>query len=331
MSGEVNHALHGLFATRPELILLGEDIADPYGGAFGITRGLSAAYSERVFSTPISENAIAGMAAGLALGGGEVIVELMFGDFITLCYDPIVNFLTKSVSMYGRRVQVPVVLRCPVGGNRGYGPTHSQSLQKHFLGVPHLSLYELSPLHEVQPLFERMLDEGEPAIFFEDKVLYTQPRYGHEPGDRLFRRARLGGANDWVRVDTGEDRPDWAIVCPGGLVRRVLAAMRAVLVEEEVSCQLLTPARLFPLDLAPTLPLLGAAGRVLVVEDCVAGGGWAAEVVRQIHEQLWGKLRFPARLLQPACEVIPAAPHLERELLIQDVTISRVLAGGTGD
>lgn len=324
-------ALHDLFGSRQDLLMLGEDIADPYGGAFGITRGLSTRFPDQVLSTPISEAAIAGMAGGLALAGDQVIVEIMFGDFITLCFDPIVNFLSKSVWMYGRLLRVPVVFRCPVGGNRGYGPTHSQNLQKHFLGVPHLGLYELSPLHPALPVFERMLEAGEPAIFFEDKVLYTQPRFGSDPADELFRSTRIGGSCDWIKAGGDGEHPDWIVLAPGGLVRRVLAAMRAVLIEKEVTCELLTPARLYPLDLEPVLPLIRDAGRVLVVEDGVAGGGWATEVAAVISERLWGAMRHPVRVLRPPCRVIPAAPHLERLVLIQESTICRALGGGDDD
>jgi pyruvate/2-oxoglutarate/acetoin dehydrogenase E1 component len=321
----LNSALHELFAHRERLMMLGEDIADPYGGAFGITRGLSGDYPGRIISTPISENAIAGVAGGLALAGDEVIVEVMFGDFIALCFDPIVNFLAKSVSMYGRPVPIPVVFRCPVGGSRGYGPTHSQNMQKHFIGVPNLSLFELSPLHPVRPVFERMLDSGEPSIFFEDKALYTQPRFGFGPGDGLFRRENLSGGSDWARVSVDDAPGGWAIVAPGGLVRRALGAMSRALIDHEIACQLLTPARLYPLDLEPIAAALAGSDQIMVVEDGVAGGGWTAEVAREIHERLWGRLRRPVRLVQPKREVIPAARHLESRLLVQEHTIYDVL------
>src|SRR3954447_13535215 len=126
---ELNTALHRVMADTGAY-LLGEDIADPYGGAFRATQGLSTAFPQRVLSTPISENAIFGVAAGLALSGETVIVEVMFGDFLALAFDQILNFITKSVSMYGRHTPMRVVVRCPVGGGRGYGPTHSQSMQK---------------------------------------------------------------------------------------------------------------------------------------------------------------------------------------------------------
>ncbi|HEY1620460.1 MAG TPA: transketolase C-terminal domain-containing protein [Streptosporangiaceae bacterium] len=349
VGASLNQALHELLAARPRLMLLGEDIADPYGGAFGVTRGLSTRFPDRVLTTPISEAAITGLAGGLALAGDEVVIEVMFGDFATLCFDPLVNFLAKSVSMYGRPLRVPVVVRCPAGGNRGYGPTHSQSPHKHFIGVPNLSLWELSPLHPAGPALTAMLDAGTPAIFFEDKVLYTQPRFGHEPGDAIFSRTDPGGSAGWARVSTGESAgadgsastgeaagagepgADWAVIAPGGMVRRVLGAMRAALVEDEVTCDLLTPARLFPVGLDPVLPLLAGARRILIAEDGVAGGGWAAAVALEIHQRLWGRLRAPVQILQPPCEIIPAAAHLERELLVQESDIQLALTGAAGD
>jgi pyruvate/2-oxoglutarate/acetoin dehydrogenase E1 component len=328
----LNGALHRLFQRDERLVLLGEDVLDPYGGAFGVTRGLSTRFPDRILGTPISEQAITGVAGGLALTGRAVIVEVMFGDFATLCFDPLVNFIAKSVSMYGRRLPMPVVLRCPVGGNRGYGPTHSQSPQKHFLGVPQLGLYELSPLHDPYRTLESILGTGEPAVLFEDKVLYTRPlRTGTRIGGPFLRRP-IGGDNDWVEVavddGSGGDTPaDWAVVCTGGVAPRVLDAMGSALSTHETLTRLVVPSRLFPLDLGPVLPSLLSARRVLVVEDGVAGGGWAGEVARQAYERLWGRLREPVRVVQPPCATIPAAPPLERRVLVQSSTIYRALTG----
>ncbi len=108
-------------------MLLGEDVLDPYGGAFRATKGLSTRFPDQVLSTPISENGIVGVANGLALTGRRVLVEMMFGDFLLLAFDQIVNFAAKSVSMYGRRVPLRMVVRCPVGGGRGSDPVDSDS------------------------------------------------------------------------------------------------------------------------------------------------------------------------------------------------------------
>ncbi|MEU1762972.1 transketolase C-terminal domain-containing protein [Micromonospora sp. NPDC005652] len=322
----LNQALHELFTADNRLFLLGEDVADPYGGAFGITRGLSTAFPDRIYPTPISEAGIVGAAGGLALCGDRVIVEVMFGDFVTLAFDPIVNFISKSVTMYGATVPMRVVIRCPVGGNRGYGPTHSQNLQKHLLGVPNLALYELSPVHDPGRVLVDAMATGIPAVFFEDKVLYTQPIYLDGEVDGLLRVTPLSPDGNWVSVGLDADEPpDRVVIAPGGVAPRVLSALRTTLIEDEIAAQLLVPARLCPLDLEPVLPILAAAPRILLVEDGVAGGGWTAELARRLYERLWGRLREPIRVLQPRCDVIPAAPHLERELLVQDSDIHQAL------
>lgn len=211
-STPVERAMAGTIAGRladrhADLYLLGEDIADPYGGAFGVARGLSTRHPHRVMSKPISESGILGVSAGLALCGDRVIVEIMFGDFATLAFDQIVNFAAKSVTMYGRTEQLRLVIRCPVGGHRGYGPTHSQSLQKHFIGVPNLTLYELSLFHDPMDVLERALERSEPAIVFEPKDIYSRQMHadGRLPDpdgrmtDRLCYEVVDSGAN-WVHV-----------------------------------------------------------------------------------------------------------------------------------
>ena len=134
----LNQALHQAFAADERVCLLGEDVLDPYGGAFRVSHGLSTAYPERVLTTPISEAGIVGAAAGMALRGLRPVVEIMFGDFLTLAADQIINHLSKFQWMYNDQVRVPMLIRTPMGGRRGYGPTHSQTLEKHFLGVPGL-------------------------------------------------------------------------------------------------------------------------------------------------------------------------------------------------
>jgi pyruvate dehydrogenase E1 component beta subunit/2-oxoisovalerate dehydrogenase E1 component len=134
----LNSALHSALAADPRVIILGEDILDPYGGAFKVTRGLSSAYPDRVLTTPVSEAAIVGIATGMSLRGFRPVVEIMFGDFITLAADQIINHVSKLRFMYNEQVQAPIVIRNTMGVRRGYGPTHSQSLEKIFLGIPGL-------------------------------------------------------------------------------------------------------------------------------------------------------------------------------------------------
>lgn len=317
----LNGALHALFRREERLHLLGEDVADPYGGAFKITRGLSTGFPDRVLSTPLSEGGILGVAGGLALAGDKAIVEIMFGDFIALGFDQVLNFASKSVSMYGREVPVPLVVRCPVGGNRGYGPTHSQSPQKHFVGIPNLSLYELSPYHDASAVLDAAFEQGAPAVFFEDKVLYTRRMYRDGRAGDGYRYEMLGTVGTgWAHTFPEGERgtADVVVIAPGGMAHRALDAARALREVHGRSVHLLTPSRLYPLDLDPVLPLLAGAGRIAVVEEGTAGGTWGAEVARLLYERIWSSLTGPVILLNSADSVIPTAPHLE----------SRVLLGG---
>ncbi|WP_327692525.1 MULTISPECIES: alpha-ketoacid dehydrogenase subunit beta [unclassified Streptomyces] len=318
----LNRALHGLFERDESVYLLGEDIVDPYGGAFKVTRGLSERYGDRVLATPLSEGGIVGVAAGLSLAGNTAIVEIMFGDFIALAFDQILNFASKSVSMYGRRIPLKLVVRCPTGGSRGYGPTHSQSPQKHFVGIPGLNLYELSPFHESGVVLERMFRGAEPCVLFEDKVLYTRRMRRDGVVDDIFNFDFADPAQEFARVYAGRpDDADVVLIAPGGLVDRTLTAMRGLLLDHEITCQLVVPSRLYPLDLDPLLPMLAAAGRVCVVEESTAGGTWGAEIAQAVHSRLWGKLAAPVRLVHSAASIIPTATHLERGVLVQSETI----------
>lgn len=319
----INAALHDALADDPALYLLGEDVLDPYGGAFKVTRGLSTRFPRQVLTTPISEGGIVGVAGGLALAGDRAIVEIMFSDFVTLAFDQIVNFAAKSVSMYGRHVPMPLVVRCPTGGGRGYGPTHSQSLQKHLVGVPGLALYEMSPFDDHRDLFATMLGRGEPCVLFEDKVLYTRQMFTGGTVDGLFRYDRVGEIN---RVHVGDPAAcDVALIVPGGLVHRALAAMRALLLEEEISCLLLVPRRLYPVDGDAVRDLLGGVRAVVVAEDGTGGGTWGGEVAHQLHQRMWGELRRPVRLVHAADTVVPAAAHLEHAVLVQDTDLRHAL------
>ncbi|WP_158842368.1 2-oxo acid dehydrogenase subunit E2 [Saccharothrix deserti] len=306
----LNRALHRLFTERPGLHLLGEDVLDPYGGAFKVTKGLSTAHPDRVLTTPLSEAGIAGVAGGLALAGDEVVLEVMFGDFAALMFDEVLNLISKSVTMYGHTVPMRIVVRCPVGGGRGYGPTHSQSVQKHFLGIPNLSLYETTPFHDPYGLLSHALGNG-PAMLFEDKVLYTRRMF---TDDEVFRCSLVGSAPGWAHV-TSPGPADVVLVCPGGVAHRALAAARR-LVAQGVTVHLLVPGRLHPLELDDVLPLLGAARLIAVAEESTAGGTWGADVAALLYERLWHDLRSPVLRLSSADSIIPSARHLEERVLL---------------
>ena len=199
----LNAGLRQALADNPQVILLGEDILDPYGGSFKVTRGSSSLYPERVITTPISEAGVTGMAGGMSLRGMRPVVEIMFGDFSTLIMDQVVNHLTKFSTMYHQDVRVPVLIRTPMGGRRSYGPTHSQSLEKLFLGVPGLTV--LAPFHfsgkesalggPGELLYDAINHQDTPTFFIEHKLQYLL---------KLFEKADL---TEYTLEDVGEAGP----------------------------------------------------------------------------------------------------------------------------
>jgi len=136
----INKALDEKLKIDKKVILLGEDIKEPYGGAFKITKELSKKHPNQVINTPMSEYALTGVITGMAIRGLKPVLEIMFGDFITICADQLINHATKFNWMYNNQVRVPIVIRTPMGGRRGYGPTHSQTIEKMYLGIPGLKV-----------------------------------------------------------------------------------------------------------------------------------------------------------------------------------------------
>ncbi|WP_197352737.1 alpha-ketoacid dehydrogenase subunit beta [Streptomyces bathyalis] len=322
----LNAALHKVFAEDERAYLIGEDLADPYGGAFKVGRGLSTKYPERVLSTPLSENGLLGVANGLALTGNTVIAEIMFGDFAFLAFDQIVNFAAKSVSMYGSRQPLRLVVRCPVGGHRGYGPTHSQAVQKHFLGVPDLALYELTPFHDSADVFAEMAERREPCLHFEDKTLYGRRRWV-DGTDELFEFGFAGPRREYGTAvpRVGATDVDCVIVSTGGTAPLALEAARRLFLEAEIVCRLVVPSRLYPFDPGPVESMLAGARRIVVVEEGVAGGTWGADVADEIYRRLWPSLRDRVRLVHSRASVIPSAAHLERDVLVQAEDIEKAV------
>ena len=179
----LNNGLRDLMHNDKNIVLLGEDIRDPYGGAFKVTKGLTSLYSDRVLNTPISEAGFLGLAIGLAMGGVKPIVEIMFGDFITLAFDQLLNHAAKFNWMYAGQVNVPLLIRIPMGGGRGYGATHSQSLEKYLIGIPNLRVLALSKIHNAGLLVSRILDGiNSPTILIENKKMYGEKLYIEDSG-----------------------------------------------------------------------------------------------------------------------------------------------------
>ncbi|RME81498.1 MAG: alpha-ketoacid dehydrogenase subunit beta [Caldilineae bacterium] len=310
--------MHRILAEDERAVVLGEDILDPYGGAFKVTSGLSTRFPERVWTTPISEAAIVGIANGMALRGLHPVVEIMFGDFITLAADQIVNHAAKFAAMYNNRVSVPLVIRTPMGGGRGYGPTHSQSLEKLFLGVPHLTVIAPSLFHDPgECLYQAVVRDPTPVLFIEHKLLY--PTRLLRPGEHTALRIETwdtATAYPTMLVHNYErGEPDVVLITYGG-TSRLLPELLRDLRDEEIRVSAVLPALLQPLPIEAMVELAGRAGRVVVVEDGVEGFGWSSEVAVRVYERLGKALHAPIARVAARPTVIPASALLEAEVLV---------------
>lgn len=325
----LNAGLHRAMTVDERVYLLGEDILDPYGGAFKVTRGLSTEFPGRVITTPISEAGIVGVGAGMALRGLLPVVEIMFGDFVTLIADQVINHLSKFRWMYNEQVRVPLVIRTPMGGRRGYGPTHSQTLEKLFLGVP--GLITISPNVYSDPgelLSKAILDIQDPVLFVENKLLYLQRLFDPSeerdltietspqpivPGSTTtfpFHRLSVRGAPPAVLT----------VMAYGYMAEVACKAALELAFTHEIFVEILVPAVLAPFDAGPFVDTVRGTGRLLVVEEGTLTLGWGAEVVARTKERLGEKL-LAARRVAARDLPIPASGSLESAVLpgVQEV------------
>ena len=294
------------------VILLGEDIESPYGGAFKCTDGLSARHPGRVRNTPISELAIVGVGNGLALGGLRPVVEIMFGDFVTLALDQWVNHAAKFAFMFADKVRVPLVVRSPMGGRRGYGATHSQSLERLLVAAPGtrvLCLHQRYPAADLYRAVFAGLDR--PTFVVENKVLYGRETTAAVPAgytlsasDEPFPTVRLAPP----------DRPQLTVVALGGAGLETEAALATLFVEHELTADLLLPTQLYPFRIESVIQSLRTTGRLLVVEEGQGFAGLGAEIIARASEALGGRLVACGRVAAAEWP-IPAARPLEAETL----------------
>ncbi len=318
----LNTHLHQAMASDARVYLIGEDLLDPYGGAFKVSRGLSTKYPDRVLTTPVSEAGILGVAAGMALRGLRPVVEIMFGDFITLIADQLVNSLAKFGWMYGGALDVPLVIRAPMGGRRGYGPTHSQTLEKLYLGVPGLRVLAPCAFGNPGELLARAIEDNQPVLFIENKLLYLVKMV--EP-DTLtdFTLTAHTLADSYAPVYRLSLRdapvPVLTITAYGYMAELARQAVERLTYDHEIFSELIVPTQLAPFGPdgglpPPLLDSIQKTHRLLAVEEGNRTLGWGAEILARAAETLGTNLRAAARVAAQDTP-IPASPPLEQATL----------------
>ncbi len=314
-SHAIREALEQELARDESVILLGEDIAE-YGGAFKLTAGIAERFGkERVRNTPISEGGFVGVAIGAAMTGLRPVVEIMFMDFITLAMDQIVNHAAKFRYQFGKQCRVPLVVRCPAGAGRGYGPTHSQSLERYFVATPGLVVLAPANPADAKGLLKSAIRCDDPVIFIESKVLYST--MGPVPeGDYT---TPIGEATICPEGDTV------TLVAYSRMVGEAVKAAQA-LAAHEVSAEVIDLRSLAPLDMDTVRQSVNKTGRVVVIEEGWLTGGVGAEIVARITEQCFETLLAPPRRVAAADVPVPASRVLERAATPDFEAIARAAA-----
>jgi pyruvate/2-oxoglutarate/acetoin dehydrogenase E1 component len=301
----VREAIGEAMAADDRVFMLGEDIG-VYGGAFGVTGDLYGRFGgDRIRDTPISELGIVGAAVGAAVAGMRPIVEIQFSDFTCQAMDQIVNQAAKIHFMLGGELNVPMVLRAPLGSGTGAAAQHSQSLEAWFAHVPGLKVVMPSTPADAKGLLLAAIDDPNPVIVLEHKLLYRQS--GHVPEGS--ERQPLGVSE--VRRTGG----DLTIVATGIMVSRALEAAET-LAAQGIEATVIDPRTLTPLDAEPILESVSNTGRALLVQEAPGHVGYMAEIAARICESpALYRLRAPVRRLSGLDVPIPYAPKLEQAVV----------------
>ena len=309
----LNAGLHRLMDEREDVVFIGEDILDPYGGAFKVSKGLSTKHPGRCFSSPISEAGIVGLATGMALRGLRPVVEIMFGDFSTLIVDQLLNH-AKYQWMYNNQVTVPLVIRTPMGGKRGYGPTHSQSIEKLFLGIPGLTVVAPSVLTDPgEMLYRAVVHHDCPLLFIENKAMYTQETLDVVDEEFSVKRTEGMFPTFTLSLAEGED-PDIVLIAYGDNCGVAMEVAMELLIEHEILVDVVAPTMLAPFPTDDIVEAVSDASHVFTLEEGTMRMGWGTEVLAQLAEARPGAARTMSRIAAPDCP-IPNCKPLELELL----------------
>ena len=304
----IREALAQAMEADPRVFLFGEDVG-VYGGAFGVSGDLLHRYGpERVIDTPISELGLAGAAVGAALTGMRPVLEIQFSDFVTLAMEQIVNQAAKIRFMFGGKASVPMVVRLPGGSGTGAAAQHSQSLEAWFAHVPGLKVLQPSTPHDAKGLLLAAIDDPNPVLFFEHKLLYKTK--GPVPAEAY--REPIGKA---VVRRRGRD-----ITIVGASIMTLRAAAAAEkLAAEDIDAEVIDLRSLRPIDFDTIAHSVRKTGRLLVVHEGVKTMGIGAEIAAMIAESdVFHALVAPIARLGGADSPIPYNPVLEKACVPQE-------------
>ena len=306
----INEALAQEMRRDPTVIIMGEDIAggqgasgeqDAWGGVLGVTKGLFGEFGpSRVLDTPITESAYVGAAVGAAASGLRPVAELMFVDFMGVCFDQMLNQAAKFRYMFGGKATTPVVIRAMYGAGFRAASQHSQCLYPMFTHVPGLKVVLPSSPYDAKGLLIQAIRDDDPVIFLEHKAMYDEME---EVPDEAY-------AIPFGEAKVIREGGDATIVAFGRMVKMAGLAASA-LAREGISCTVIDPRTTSPLDLDTILESVEETGRLVVVDESSPRCNMATDVSAQVAQQAFKSLKAAIGMVCPPHPPVPFSPALE--------------------
>lgn len=309
MSEAVNEALDQEMTRDPTVICMGEDIVggtgspgedDAWGGPLGVTKGLFGKHGDRVMDTPLSESAFVGAAIGAACCGLRPVAELMFVDFMGVCFDEIFNQAAKFRYMFGGKAETPVVIRCMAGAGFRAAAQHSQMLTPIFTHIPGLKVVFPSNAYDAKGLLIQSIRDDDPVIFFEHKNLYDTKV---EVPEGLY-------TIPFAEANVVREGGDATIVTYGQTVNRSMEAA-AALAKDGVECEVVDLRTLSPIDMDTVLESVESTGRLVCVDEANPRCSIAADVSATVNQEAFGALKAGVRMVTAPHTPVPFSPALE--------------------
>lgn len=303
MIDAINHGLREEMERNPKIVMWGEDVADPKGGVFGVTRGLSQAFPGRVTNSPLAEASIVGVAAGMAIGGYKPIVEMQFGDYLwpaaLQLRDEIPTVRWRSQGQW----QCPVVVRVAVGGYIKGGPWHSTNVESFFAHIPGWHVVYPSRADDAKGLLKTAARSQDPVIFLEHKGLYRRVQAkAPEPDDRYL--------VPFGKAAIRREGSDLTVVAWGSTVYLALELARQM-EKEGVSLEVIDLRSIVPLDEEMIYRSVHKTSRVMIAHEDTLTAGFGAEIAARIAENCMGSLDGPVVRVAAKDTFVPSAPNLE--------------------
>jgi pyruvate dehydrogenase E1 component beta subunit len=314
MMEAIRDAIREEMRTDGKLFIIGEDVG-PYGGEMGMTKGLWEEFGEeRVKDAPISEATIVGLGLGAALTGCPSLPEVPFSDFLAIAMDQIVNQAGKMNYMFGGKARIPMVLRAPVGAYQRGAAQHSQSPEAWFMHTPGIKVVMPSNPADAKGLLRTAIKDQSPVLFLEHKKLYHIK--GEVPdGDYSipFGKASI--------VQSGSDV---TVVATAYMVQFAQKAAKK-LADKGISCEIIDPRTLVPLDEDGILASVRKTGRLVVVHEAPKKCGVGAEIAALVSEKAWADLKAPVARVAGEDVPIPFSPVMEDFVLPDAAKIERAV------